>query len=34
LAIARALKGEPTIDELIRNRKTIKHYSLEGVVEN
>ena len=34
LAIARALKGEPSIDELIKNRKSIKHYALEGVVEN
>jgi 5,6,7,8-tetrahydromethanopterin hydro-lyase len=25
LAIARALKGEPTVDELIANRKRIKH---------
>lgn len=33
LAIARALKGEPTIDELIANRKTIKHYALDGVVD-
>ncbi len=29
LAISRALKGEPTIDELIANRKTISHYALE-----
>ena len=33
LAIARALKGEPTIDDLIANRKSVKHYALEGVVE-
>ena len=33
LAIARALKGEPTIDELIANRKTVKHYALEGVID-
>ncbi len=33
LAIARALKGEPTIDELIANRKTISHYALEGVFD-
>ncbi|GAA4529897.1 formaldehyde-activating enzyme [Chelativorans composti] len=31
LAISRAMKGEPTIDELISNRKTIRHYALEGV---
>ncbi|MEH3146111.1 MAG: formaldehyde-activating enzyme [Methylobacterium frigidaeris] len=33
LAIARALKGEPTIDELIANRRTVKHYALEDVVD-
>lgn len=33
LAIARALKGEPTVDELIANRKTVKHYALEDVIE-
>jgi formaldehyde-activating enzyme len=33
LAIARAMKGEPTIDELIANRKTVKHYALEDVIE-
>lgn len=33
IAIARALKGEPTVDELIANRKTVKHYALDGVVE-
>ncbi|MBP0579127.1 formaldehyde-activating enzyme [Labrys sp. LIt4] len=33
LAIRRAMTGEPTIDELIANRKTIKHYALDGVVE-
>ena len=33
LAISRAMKGEPTIDELIANRKTVKHYALDGVVE-
>lgn len=31
LAISRALKGEPTVDELIANRKSISHYALEGV---
>ena len=34
LAISRALKGEPTIDELIANRKTISHYALEGVFDD
>jgi len=33
LAIKRAMNNEPTIDELIANRKTIKHYALDGVVE-
>lgn len=33
LAIKRAMRGEPTIDELSANRKTIKHYALDGVVE-
>ncbi|HEX2020670.1 MAG TPA: formaldehyde-activating enzyme, partial [Aurantimonas sp.] len=33
LAISRAMTGEPTIDTLIANRKTIKHYALDGVIE-
>lgn len=33
LAISRAMTGKPTIDELIANRKTIKHYALDGVIE-
>ena len=33
LAISRALKGEPTVEQLIANRKTISHYALEGVFE-
>jgi 5,6,7,8-tetrahydromethanopterin hydro-lyase len=33
LAIKRAMTGEPTIDELIGNRKTVKHYALDGVVD-
>jgi formaldehyde-activating enzyme len=33
LAIARAMRGEPTIDELIANRKTVKHYALDGVID-
>jgi len=32
LAITRAMKGEPTIDELIANRKSVQHYALEGVL--
>ncbi|GEP08422.1 hypothetical protein MGN01_02670 [Methylobacterium gnaphalii] len=33
LAIGRAMRGEPTIDELIANRKTVKHYALEDVID-
>ena len=33
LAIQRAMSGGPTIDELIANRKTVKHYALDGVVD-
>ncbi len=33
LAISRAMKGEPTIETLIENRKTVSHYALEGVFE-
>lgn len=32
LAIGRAVRGEPTVDELIANRKTVKHYALEDVI--
>jgi 5,6,7,8-tetrahydromethanopterin hydro-lyase len=34
LAISRAIKGEPTADQLIANRKTISHYALEGVFDD
>ncbi|MGB5087167.1 MAG: formaldehyde-activating enzyme, partial [Methylocystis silviterrae] len=34
LAISRAMKGEPTADELIANRKSVQHYALEGVFED
>jgi 5,6,7,8-tetrahydromethanopterin hydro-lyase len=34
LAIDRAMKGEPTADTLITNRKTIRHYALEGMFED
>ena len=34
LAISRAMKGEPTVDELIANRKTISHYALEDVFKD
>jgi 5,6,7,8-tetrahydromethanopterin hydro-lyase len=34
LAIARAMKGEPTVDELIANRKTISHCALEAMFED
>ncbi len=33
IAIGRAMKGEPTTKELIANRKTIKHYALDGVID-
>ncbi|MDE2579275.1 MAG: formaldehyde-activating enzyme [Hyphomicrobiales bacterium] len=33
LAIARAMKGEPSVDQLIANRKKIQHYALEDVFE-
>lgn len=33
LAISRAMTGQPTADELIANRKTIKHYALDGVID-
>jgi formaldehyde-activating enzyme len=33
LAISRAMKGEPTVEELIANRKTVKHYALDGVID-
>jgi formaldehyde-activating enzyme len=33
LALERAMTGKPTVDELIANRKTVKHYALDGVVE-
>ncbi|MEJ0093546.1 MAG: formaldehyde-activating enzyme [Methylocella sp.] len=33
LAISRAMKGEPTVDQLIANRKAVKHYALEGVID-
>src|SRR5690606_34597655 len=33
LAISRAMTGRPTVEELIANRKTIKHYALEGVID-
>jgi formaldehyde-activating enzyme len=33
LAISRAVKGEPTIEQLIENRKKVAHYALEGVFD-
>ncbi len=33
LAISRAVKGEPTIETLIENRKKVSHYALEGVLD-
>jgi 5,6,7,8-tetrahydromethanopterin hydro-lyase len=34
LAISRALKGEPTVEQLLANRKTVSHYALEGVFDD
>ncbi|WP_374306290.1 formaldehyde-activating enzyme [Methylocella sp.] len=33
LAVSRAMKGEPTVDQLIANRRSVSHYALEGVIE-
>jgi len=33
LAVSRAMTGKPTADELIANRKTIKHYALDGIID-
>lgn len=33
IAVERAMTGRPTVDELIANRKTVKHYALEDVIE-
>jgi formaldehyde-activating enzyme len=33
LAIGRAMRGEPTVEELIDNRDKIRHYALEGVLD-
>lgn len=33
LAISRAMKGEPSVEQLIANRKKIKHYALDGIVD-
>jgi formaldehyde-activating enzyme len=33
IAVGRAINGEPSTKELIANRKTIKHYALDGIVE-
>ncbi len=33
IAIGRAMKGEPTVKELIANRDKIRHYALEGVLD-
>lgn len=34
LAISRAMKNEPSVAELIANRKSVQHYALEGVFED
>jgi 5,6,7,8-tetrahydromethanopterin hydro-lyase len=33
LAIHRAMRDEPTVDQLIATRKTVKHYALDGVID-
>lgn len=33
IAIGRAMKGEPTVKELIANRDKIRHYALDGVLD-
>jgi formaldehyde-activating enzyme len=33
IAIGRAMRNEPTVEELIANRDKIQHYALEGVLE-
>lgn len=33
IAIGRAMRGEPTVEELIANRDKIRHYALEGVLD-
>ncbi|WP_102959371.1 formaldehyde-activating enzyme [Mangrovicella endophytica] len=33
LAISRAMTGEPSVETLIANRRTVKHYALDGVVD-
>jgi 5,6,7,8-tetrahydromethanopterin hydro-lyase len=33
IAIGRAVRGEPSVEELLKNRKSIKHSSLEGLIE-
>jgi len=33
IALGRAMKGEPTVEQLIANRKSVKHYALDGVIE-
>jgi formaldehyde-activating enzyme len=33
IAIGRAMRNEPTVEELIANRDKIQHYALEGVLD-
>jgi formaldehyde-activating enzyme len=33
LAISRAMTGQPTVEDLIANRRTIQHYALDGIVD-
>ena len=33
LAIGRAMAGEPSVETLIANRRCVKHYALDGVID-
>ena len=33
IALDRAMKCEPTVEQLIANRKSVKHYALDGIID-
>jgi len=33
IALARAMNNEPTVEQLIANRKSVKHYALDGIID-
>ncbi len=33
IALDRAMKCEPTVAQLIANRKSVKHYALDGIID-